>query len=93
MVEEAEAATQTAVREALREAAAAHKQEVAQLKQAATAAAEGAAAGHVADAFTKASARPHTWCTPTPCHLPLGALLIPCTMCGAGECVGRLGHE
>ena len=24
------------------------------------------------------------WCTPTPCHLPLGALLILCTLCGTG---------
>ena len=27
----------------------------------------------------------HTWCTATPCTLPLGALLSPCAVCGTGE--------
>ena len=31
-----------------------------------------------------ASGRPHTRCTTRTVHPPLGALLSPCTMCGAG---------
>ena len=47
----------------------------------------------VAEKFVeKAEGRPHTWCTPTPCtFLPLGALLIWCTVRGTGGGHGRVG--
>ena len=34
-----------------------------------------------------------TRCTPTPCALPLSALLIPCTVCGTGTKMGRVSAQ